>query len=102
MIIFAIYQGKGKLEVKNIKIKNINIEHRFLSGKYIIIEGYCTVNPDDFREEPFVMDFVYEGKSNEPSSKLTEYLQTLGWQRYQEMCHEKEDTLIEFVNRNKI
>lgn len=100
MIIFAIHQGK--LEVKNIKIKNINIEHRFLSGKYIIIEGCCTVNPDDFREEPFVMDFVYEGKSNEPSSKLTEYLQTLGWQRYQEMCREKEDTLIEFVNRNKI
>jgi len=100
-----IFVEEHKLEVKDIKIKSTKSEKRFLNGEYIIIEGECKVNPGDygsFDEEPFIMSFIYEGKPNESSSKLLEYLGVMGWHEYIKINHKEPDTLISFINKNII
>lgn len=85
------------LEINDIKIKNSKYEKRFF-GEYIIVEGSCKVTPDE--EETFEMDFIYEGKHNEPSSKLLNYLKESGWYTYREMNYRKPDTLMDFINKH--
>lgn len=48
------------------------------------------------------MDFIYEGKPNESASKLLEYLGVAGWHKYIKMNHKEPDTLMDFINKNKI
>jgi len=48
------------------------------------------------------MSFIYEGKPNESSSKLLEYLGVMGWHEYIKINHKEPDTLISFINKNII
>lgn len=99
MIIFVV---EHKANIKDIVINSSKTETRFLGSKYIIVRGTCKVMPDDNIEidEPFTMDFTYEGKPGEPSSKLQDYLSVRGWNKYIEMNRGESDTLMDFIKKH--
>ena len=84
-------------KIEDIVIKDYTVEKK-PNGKIYIV-GNCKVKTDDF-DEDFMMDFTYEGKSNESNSKLLEYLKELGWKENKKRNYKKPQTLIEFVTEN--
>jgi len=84
-------------KIEDIKIKDYTTEKK-PNGK-IYVNGSCRVKTDDF-DEDFIMDFEYEGRSNESNSKLLEHLKEKGWEEYKKRNYKKPESLIEFCNRN--
>ncbi len=93
------FNFRNETKIEDIVIKETIPERRLLSA-YIIVKGACKVVPDDFGEEPFTMNFTYEGRPNEPSSKLLEYLIEEGWNTYRKMIYKEPDTLMDFINKH--
>lgn len=89
----------NRIDIEDVIIKSTETERR-ING-YIIVKGTCKVKTGDFGEEDFIMDFVYEGKPNEPKSKLLDHLKIVGWRKCQEKFYKAPETLMDLINSQK-
>lgn len=101
-MVIPVEQLNYNPEIKDIVIKSVSSERRFLTGEYIIVKGTCRVDPSDWGEKSFMMNFTYEGKPNEPNSKLMEYLRVASYWENNKVNYEPVDTLLDYINKNKI
>jgi len=87
-------------KIEDIKIKSKSSGRRFITGEFFILKGTCRIVPSDFGEESFIMNFIYEGKPDEPSYKLFDYLRNISWWENRKINYEPSETLMEFVESN--